>query len=245
MLRAFRPLAARLSYGLLALAGASWAGPVQEQMPDGANQLTTLGLAASAAASPASGGAESAASASTLAAEIIKEAGASPHQSEQPPLAKSPIAKQAAAGSRSAASADEEGLNLREMGQEAIRWAKANLPWLGGEADTEEADHRPLPQAANWSVPLPGADMLQQAAAADPTLSPDTSRAKASASIAAPVVDYGKSSPAMNPDHAKNIVRVAIHFIREVVGHPMTWLVVLLVIIGGIVVKKIDRRPTE
>lgn len=36
-----------------------------------------------------------------------------------------------------------------------------------------------------------------------------------------------------------------VGFMRDVLEHPLTWLIVALIIIAGIVVKKIDRRPLE
>lgn len=220
MQRAFRPIAAQLVHGLLILAGSCWAGPVQEgQTIDGVDQAPTLGLAASAAAPAALANADPAASASALAAEIIKEAGAGSHLAKPPQDAKASAHGQlapSAAGKRPGPGSDEDDLNLREVGKAAIQWAKSSLPLLDGDADTSEAGQR--------AVEAEGTDGA-------PIVVIDTSDAKAA------------TRGRMNAE--ENIVRVAVHFIREVVAHPMTWLVVSLVVIGGIVAKKIDRRPTE
>ncbi len=220
MQRAFRLIAAQLIHGLLILAGSCWAGPVQEgQTLDGLDQAPTLGLAASAAAPAALANAEPAASASALAAEIIKEAGAGSHLAKPPQEAKASAPGRlaaSAAGKRPGVGSDEDDLNLREVGKAAIQWAKSSLPLLDGDADKTEADHRAVEAGSTDDAPTVVID-----------------------------VSDAKSAPRGRTDAEENIVRVAVHFIREVVAHPMTWLVVSLVIIGGIVAKKIDRRPTE
>jgi hypothetical protein len=41
----------------------------------------------------------------------------------------------------------------------------------------------------------------------------------------------------------RSLVREAVQLIREVLEHPMTWLVISLFVVGGIVMSKMDRRP--
>jgi hypothetical protein len=212
MQHAFRPLAAYLIWGLVALADSSWAGPVQEgQVLEGADQLSIPGLAVGATAV----GAEPAASASALAAEIIKEAEAGSHPGEQAHHAKAAALNHAAsaAGTRTKKSADEDNMNLREIGKAAVLWVKSSLPGQDDE-DAKKVEVRETD--------------------ANPILFLDTA-----------TTGDGKSTSRARPDSDANVVRIAIHFIREVIEHPMTWLVVSLVIVGGIVAKKIDRRPTD
>lgn len=234
MHRATHPVAAFLISGLLVLTGNSWAGPVQEADTRDAEQLAppmltggvlgqvdTPELAASASALPASGSAESGAATSALAREVMKEAEADAHAAEQVRHARALARTQAAsaAGGQARATDAEDDLNLREMGKAAVRWAKTTLPGLSDEADAEKNAH---------------ADQIQWV---------DTADAKSSETPTA--AGAGKAAPRTAMSSDENFVRAAIGFIREVVGHPMTWLVVFLVVVGGIVAKKIDRRPTK
>ena len=44
-------------------------------------------------------------------------------------------------------------------------------------------------------------------------------------------------------DPEQNLVQVFARLVREVLEHPLTWLVVSLVVVGAIAMKKFDRRP--
>lgn len=212
MQRAFRRLAAPLIGGLLALTGGSWAGPVQEgQALEGADLLATPGLAASAAANEP----EPAATASALAAEIIKDAEAGSQKGEQAHHARAAAQRHAAsaAAARAKKNADEGDLNLREMGKAAVQWVKSSLPAQDDE-DAQRAEAR--------DTDVNRALLMDAATAGD-----------------------GKSAARLRLDSDGDLMRIAIHFVREVIEHPMTWLVVALIVVGGIVAKKIDRRPTD
>lgn len=184
-------------------------------------QVETPDLAASASALSASAGAESGAATSALAREVMREAEADAHAAEQLRHTKALARAQAAsaAGGRAGATDDEDDLNLREMGKAAVRWAKTTLPGLGDEADAEKNAH---------------ADQIQWI---------DTADAKSAETPMA--AGAGKAALRASMSSDENVVRATIGFIRQVVGHPMTWLVVFLVVVGGIVAKKIDRRPTK
>jgi len=56
-------------------------------------------------------------------------------------------------------------------------------------------------------------------------------------------VGYGGSDKRSATGSGQNLVHAVVEALREVLAHPMTWLVAALFVVGGIVVKKIDRRP--
>lgn len=178
-----------------------------------------------------------------LAAEMMKEVDASA-QALEPPRSPKASARDRAPASAAAlrASGADEGLDLRETGKAAVLWVKQAFPWLRAEEDEQDAGASAMPPLAD----LAGAPMAGDASAASsrahlvtlPYASDTAARERATA------VDYAVASRTTG-DQEENPVRLAISFIRMVVGHPMTWLVLSLVVIGGVVAKKIDRRPTK
>lgn len=238
----------------LALHGAACAGPVASEQPDavapviGASPgaqahvaaasavgqgLPELGHAASTAASAATG--------SALVLEMLKEAdaGAAGHDTVRQPRRDAARA----ANPASAASPDERALKakrdddpwgLRDIGKTALAWAKSAIPWLRSEDDETGTDavHKP----GDWSASSLGHEGPRGAA-----------RAPEAGSHAQPEAEvvYGEARREPQGHVQSNLVREIIGVLRLVLEHPMTWLVVSLFVIGGIVVKRIDRRPTK
>ena len=233
-----------------AFAGSAAAGPVPaaEAHDTSADSSTTPtlsarlldgGTAATAAASAASG--------SALAVEIIKEAEAGTAAIETPrqpgrenarsaaqPTAPSPSARPPAGG-------NDDPWGLRDMGKVAVQWVKHAVPWLRSEEDTRDAGHHHSLDSADWSAsPLEGGQAGRSARLASnppPVAGPGVDPLSA--------VGYGDPARSTVVAPGENIVRMIVDVIREVLEHPMTWLVLLLFVIGGIVVKRIDRRPTK
>ncbi len=51
----------------------------------------------------------------------------------------------------------------------------------------------------------------------------------------------GGRAPVLGP--GTNPIQEVLDAIREIVGHPMTWLVLTLIAVGAFAVKRLDRRP--
>lgn len=233
---------------MLALHGVAGAGPVPAAEADPAAAAPMLpslsapvlgaGMAAEAPASAASG--------SALAVEIIKEAEAGTTTTETPHGAKRDGARAAAAPVAPGATARnqpgtaDDPWGLRDVGKAAVLWVKDVVPWLRSDEDARDADRNATLNTADWSASALEAGQAgrrAQLAANQPTGAPTVDPTIA--------VGYGDASQPKIVDPDQNLVRVVLNTLREVLEHPMTWLVMALFVIGGIVVKKIDRRPTE
>jgi hypothetical protein len=240
-----------MSYALatllvLALQGAAWAGPVPAVETDAAPTPSTLamqapqgladGLAAQAAASVASG--------SALAVEIIREAEASAAAAETPRSARRESSRAAASpaaptpAAHNAAAANDDPWGLRVAGKATLQWVKDAIPWLRSDDDARESNHGAKLDTAEWSAsPLEGG---RAGRAGGLTLNPAPGSGDPLSTVG--YGDGGQPKPAA---HEQNLVREFIDMLRAVLEHPMTWLVVSLFVVGGLVVKKIDRRPTK
>jgi hypothetical protein len=255
--------AALLVAALLAYANSISAGPVQLSESDGRAEgaieasatLPALSGAAPShaaiAAEPAaSGNIDAARSNSALAVEIIKEADAGALASDQPRntqrtnthSAAQPKAPNSLARSQERAAEDEWG--LREAGKAAVHWIKETVPWLRSDADEKSATPHGALDSTDWTgSPLDGGPAGRGARGSGSTQMPGT--AGGPPVDPASIVGYGSAERPKAVDPDQNLVRAVVSVIREVLVHPMTWLMVALVIIGGIVVKAIDRRPTK
>lgn len=169
-----------------------------------------------------------------------------------------------AASAAAAAALDipEPAASASALAAEIIKEAGAGSHPAKPPQDAKAAARSPLAASAAGKRPGAGSDeddlnlrevgkaAVQWAKSSLPLLAEDEDTTEAShRTDTAPTVvidtSDAKSAPRGRTDSEENIVRVAVRVIREVVAHPMTWLVVSLVIVGGIVAKKIDRRPTE
>lgn len=237
---------------LLALQGGAWAGPVPVAEAEAASAAATLhslpalgeGLAAQPAASAAS-----ATAGSELAAQMIKEAEAGAATAETPTQVRrddartkgQPASASAHAGQVSAQKpakkVDADPSGLRDMGKAALQWVKDSLPWL---TDNESAhDGNPqVPHAVDWSAPA-----LAGGAAREGRLGAGQLPHAAPSSDLTPSMGFDGSDKRWATGSDQNLVRAVIEALREVLAHPMTWLVAALFVVGGIVVKRIDRRP--
>jgi hypothetical protein len=193
------------------------------------------------------GGAASTPSTSALAAEILNEAGAGAQTTaEQTRGGKNPptvlaIAPGPSVGSGMRASDDEWG--LREMVKAAIHWLKETAPWLRGDADQGKTGHSATPDGADWSTSPMTGHAAGRNTRGNSAQMEDTLRDVPLDS--ASTVGFGrKPAPAVS-EPEQNLVSTVYSVLREVLEHPMTWLVLGLFVIGGAVVKKIDRRPTK
>lgn len=206
-----------------------------------------LGDSARTAAAAASAGSDSSPSSSALAAEIIKDSEASATDTEPPskPQRARNSAHQPAAStpSRGPVRATDDVWGVREMGKAVVHWLKESVPWLRSDADEGAADKQVVVNSADWSTsPLEGGKAGQNAMAGtmqgpgivDPVGPGPWSSANNGNKT-------GALASSMDPE--QNLVRKAAKLVREVLEHPMTWLVVSLVIIGSIAIKKADRRP--
>lgn len=219
---------------MLALHGVAWAGPVPAAEADAAPTAAALpSLLPDAAASAATG--------SALAVEIIKEADAGATTAEAPRNPARDGARAAAAPAtptpspRNQASPDDDPWGLRDMGKTAVQWVKDAVPWLRSDEDERDAGRTVSLDEADW------------AGGSGRGAKPGNVHLHATANAAGPesTVVYGDAARPKPAEPGENVVRMVLDVIREVLEHPMTWLVVALFAIGGIVVKKIDRRPTK
>lgn len=243
-----------------ALQGAAWAGPVASEASEPAATTTTTTAAAAAGTVPqgtsargpgAAGrsaeavetveaGAASAPTGSALVLEMLKEADASAtlQGDAQParPRNRDSAAPAAGAAATSAKSKQDDGQSgLRDIGKAAMRWAKHMVPWLRSEDDEADAARAEALRQPGWS----GSALDRDA---------QRTRRLAEAGAHAPSqteVIHGDAQrqQRLGGDHEQ--LRDIIDGLRLVLEHPMTWLVIALFVIGGFVVKRIDRRPTE
>jgi hypothetical protein len=184
---------------------------------------------------------------SLQAAEIIREiqaatATADLHKSAQRPgtqTARHPAstARPASGGARSG---DDEG-DFRQFGKSALQWLKDALPWLRNEPEDNELGGRAETDVGTLSAsPLDeGNPQLLSSAAAKQRIG-TAGEAHMSFGAAAP---QGSNGETQRLDSESNIVREVVDFIRMLVGHPMTWLVIALFVIGGYAMSMFDRRP--
>lgn len=231
------------------LHGAAWAGPVPAGEVDtvpAAGTLPSLSPRLSGDVAPTDAAASSP-SGSALAVEIIKEAEAGAAVAEAPrgprrdganAMAPPPVPNP---GTRNQPSTGDDPWGLRDMGKTAVQWVKEAVPWLRSDEDGPAASQNIKLDAADWSSsPLEGGQAGRGARLASnppPVAGPGLDPMSA--------VGYGDPARPKVVDPEGNLVRVVINVLREVLEHPMTWLVLSLVVIGGIVVKKMDRRPTK
>ena len=124
----------------------------------------------------------------------------------------------------------------------ALAWMRDALPWTAskplGSASTAEAtpaDESLLP--ADLSV-----DQTRAFAAggAHPTTQADPAIGQRAVSVSMPY-DPGPDRRAAADPAGENSLRALINFGRDLAGHPLTWLVVLLVGIGHIVLSLAGR----
>lgn len=191
--------------------------------------------------------AASAASGSALAMEIIKEAGAGntatelPRQPGRDSIRTAAKPAPSAPSKRPAANAPDDPWGLRGMGKSALQWVKEAVPWLRGAEKTSDADQGKAVDMPDWSASPLEAGQAGRGERPRSSQSPGTSAAGDPLSA----VGYGNPAPTQRMSSEENLLRIVVSVLREVLEHPMTWLVISLFVIGGIVVKRIDRRPTK
>jgi hypothetical protein len=245
--------AALLLIPALLLAGQVAAGPVgAQEMPAGtspgdAGPTLSPSLSAPVEGEPLAGGATKVAatpqagaspSATALAAEIIKEAQAGAVATEATRAASRPAG--ANPGAHTAAREAPFGGELREWGKAAVIWLKESIPWLRKNDDDERQQQGTALGAADGTespiavgkVGLGDRNDVVPAVGVIVTTGPDTS------------VGYGSAPRAIDLPQT-DLIREFIDTVRTVFEHPLTWLVMALFVIGGIAVKKLDRRPTK
>jgi hypothetical protein len=193
---------------------------------------------------------DSAASASALAAELIKEAEAGATGADATPAAVRNAqravtpTRPAPAPARKPTADDEpdDDWELRDMGKSAVQWVKDKMPWLRSDGNAGSLGGGIGNGSVNpteWSQsPLEGGKATRSEPAGMPQ-TPDVSVATPQSGGTA----WREPQRRDSVDVERNLVREAIKFIREVLEHPMTWLVISLFVVGGIVMTKVDRRP--
>ncbi len=109
------------------------------------------------------------------------------------------------------------------------------MPWRGDDGRAEAASTAP-PAPVEWvEAGLGGAAGPFGAAG------PGTAKIMPGGVTYQPPQAPGGSSPVLEP--GTNPIQEALDAIREIVGHPMTWLVLTLIAVGAFAVKRLDRRP--
>ena len=244
----------------LTLHGAAMAGPVAAGEADAASAgSTTTGVvspAATGGSSAATAGAghglgqldrtaDAAAAAasgpagSALALEMLKEAEADApgHEAVRQPRREGERAASASAANNLAAAqpiAGDDPWGLRDIGKTAVRWAKHTMPWLRSEDDEADAAKEVVLKQADWSASPLGGDPHRGAGSVGGAGAFTQPQAE---------LGYGEAKRTPQASTEFDLVRQIVEVVRVVLEHPMTWLVAALFIIGGIVVRKIDRRP--
>jgi hypothetical protein len=220
---------------VLLTAGAAWG-----QAPD---------VASPAAATGATGAADDGAAALDPAAvaEIVREveigaALAEEAPASQPARRKSPAAPAPAASkpgrAASAPAFDDSPYSLRGRSRAAWEWVKETLPWLDKKVEPvgpqEGVVYDPLGVSGSPFDTTLGAAGIGGAG---------FGAGRGSAGPGA----YGSAPPTPGADSSSErvieMIRDAVAMVREAVTHPMTWLVVSLFVIGGVAIRKFDRRP--
>lgn len=244
---------------LLALQVSAWAGPVPATEAEAAPAMATatlpglsgpgLGEGPAAASAHAAASAAPESSVSELAAQMIKEAdaGAATTEASHPPRRDNTRGREQSASASAPAGqmqvrqpADKaagDPWGLRELGTAALHWAKNSLPWLADEESTGH-DKQPLPDTVDWAAaPLAGGTATGAGPGANalPHAGPPSDLGTS--------LGYGGTDKRWAMGSDQNLVRVVMEALREVLAHPLTWLVAALFVVGGIVVKRIDRRP--
>lgn len=188
-----------------------------------------------------------------LAAELLREAGigtaASAADANAPPsqrLVRTPAAPaHSASGIKNPDSAgrgvsdDPEPLEeLRDFGKAAVHWLKDAIPWL----KSESADSfKPIGTGPlEWSGAPAGVTAPSRAGQAPLASGTET---QTGAMEQASVGRYDEHSRKEAIQAERNVIREAVQMLRNVLQHPMTWLVVSLFIVGGIAMSVADRRP--
>jgi len=241
-------------FSLLLLALRATAGPVtgdeaasapmgSEAAPAGESGLTSPPLSGTGTASGQQGSGDVKPAGSALALELLKEAEAGAPANEAQRRAARPAAQTATAPapsgprSRSQATEAEADGGLREMGKAAVHWLKESLPWLRQDAEDDDRRHSALSGTADWSEsPLEGGKggrggaLMPADGVAMAPVGPDAA------------VGYG-SSTRRTPDPQHNLIQEFLQVVRVVLEHPMTWLIVALFLVGGMAIRKFDRRP--
>lgn len=136
-----------------------------------------------------------------------------------------------------AASTAEAGIDpeLREFGKAAWQWVKDRADWLRGDEAPEPSP--PSTSRIEWADAGPGG--IGAAGFGGP-VSGGSAHAGNPAVFGPPPAPAGRGS-AFGPEG--NPIQQVIDALREILEHPMTWLVIALVGIGAVAVKKLDRRP--
>jgi hypothetical protein len=218
-----------------------------EAVPSGTPGVVPLPLdgpsapAADLAAGRQSSG-DAAPAGSALALELLKEAEAGAPANEAVRTAR-PAAQTAstpASGPKSRGPADgsEADRGLREMGKAALHWLQESLPWLRKDLEDDDRRHDVSPDAVGWSE----SPLERGKAAGDPAgaMVPAGGAVLPQAGPAA--VGYG-STGGNTSEPQRNIISGFFRVVRMVLEHPMTWLIVSLLVVGGIAFRKLDRRP--
>lgn len=238
-----------LALSMATAIGAAHAGAVEgnalgasSPMGDAAQLLPPLGLPevgnAAAAAVRSHAAASRPAPGSALAAEVMREAGTG--------LAEHPHAPQASGGpasgsgssqSRATARAPqgqwddaEIPAEIRSAGKAAVQWIKGMLPWSSDANDAELPDTE-----INWS----NGPSRHGSSAAALLLEGAGNAARASNDDGG----HGAAESVRPAQGRPNLLREGIEATKEVLSHPMTWLIVSLCVIGAIAVSLADRRP--
>ncbi len=183
-------------------------------------------------------------SASALAAEILKEAEVEATLTAQPRVQRQASGQAVDASakptSRDQANVGDDPLGLRQFGKDTVLWIKDTLPWLRSDESDSATDRT---RAVYWSTTLLNGDAPRSGAQPVSLAPPGTTGGGTFDRALSVGGAHAQTTTLFAPE--ENLLRRALQAVGEVLGHPMTWLVISLFVIGGIVAKKIDRRPTK
>jgi hypothetical protein len=185
-------------------------------------------------------------SSGALAAEILREAQAEATggASDEPrPTGRRPnalAAKPAKPENATAAAAAQDDWGLRKLGRAAVHWIQESVPWFRGRP----GDGGEAPSPVGWSdASLSGSPDAQGQQDRNPN-STVIADAPASRHSEPPSgASYQGAAQHEARDSGHNLIREAVKAVQEVLGHPMTWLVISLVVVGSVLVSVVDRRP--
>lgn len=195
-------------------------------------------LDAAVAGAPQPAASDAATSASAMAADLIRDADAAEQAaSESPKPSGRGAPRQASKTTPKAQPGRTDEWDVKAAGKAAWDWLKDHAFWRRGDGE-QTTEGEVTPAHDPWTqTSLPGEGRVSTAL---PT----------GAIGASPYQGVNSSPPDAGARAAKNetgsnLVREAVQLARDIMEHPMTWLVMGLIVVGWIAVTKMDRRPKE
>lgn len=135
--------------------------------------------------------------------------------------------------------ADAEPLGeLRDLGKAAMHWIKDSIPWL--RSDGSDSPVQPTSGQIEWSGSPAGVGPAVRQAVPGTAPAMDSPAGPNASPSPGPYDDRARKEAIQSE---RDVIRDFIRYLREILQHPMTWLVIALFMIGGIAMSIADRRP--